>query len=148
MMRRGSAVGSVRSVWKVVTMGLRHCAHEFQHLIAPIARIETEFVLQADHVAGTVVGHFRRQVVGVRAGVVDDVDYAGIVVAQPGRLLDRRNRRHRLVGRQVHGVGRVAGKGCQPAGFRRVGRNEKRSNGIHWSLPVLVNKKSRRGRTP
>jgi len=35
--RRGSGAGSVKSVWNVVTIGLRHFTHEVQYAIAPLA---------------------------------------------------------------------------------------------------------------
>ena len=60
MRRRGSGAGCVISVWNVVTIGLRQALHKIQHTVAPFAGIEAELVLQADHVAGTVVGHFGR----------------------------------------------------------------------------------------
>ena len=138
MIRRGSGAGLGQERVERGDDGLAAETHEVQHLRSPLARVEAEFVLQAHHVAGAVVGHLRGQAVRVRAAVVDDVDHAGIVVAERGGLLDRRNRGHRLVRRHVHGVGRVPGKGCQSAGFRRIGRYEKGSNGIHWSPPVLV----------
>ena len=96
MMRRGSGAGSVKSVWNVVTMRLAAATHKVQHAIAPLARIEAEFVLQAHHVARAVVGHLRGQAVGVRAAVVDDVDHARVVVAKLARLLDGCDRGHRL----------------------------------------------------
>ena len=82
MMRRGSGSGSVKSVWNVVTMGLRQSRTKSNTLRSPIARIEAELVLQAHHVARAVVGHLRGQAVGVRAAVVDDVDHARVVVAK------------------------------------------------------------------
>ena len=80
-MRRGNGAGRVRSVWNVVTIGLRQ-PYEIQHALAPIARIKAELVLQAYHVAGTVVRHLGGQAIGVGAGVVDDVDHARVVVAK------------------------------------------------------------------
>ena len=97
-------------------------AHEVQHAPAPIPGIEAELVLQAHHVAGSVVGHFRREMIRLPLAVVDDVDHARIVVAERGGLLDRRNRRHRIVRRHVHGVRRVASESRQSAGFRRISR--------------------------
>ena len=122
IMRRGNGSGRVKSVWNVVTIGLRHSRTKSNTLIAPIAGIEAELVLQAHHVARAVVGRLRGETVRPRAAVVDDVDHARIVVAKRRRLLDRRNRGNRLARRHVHGVGRVPGEGCQSAFFRRISR--------------------------
>ena len=78
--RRGNGSGWVRSVWNVVTMGLRHSARSPTRE-APIARIKAELVLQTHHVAGAVVGHFRGQAVGIWAAVVDGVHHARVIVA-------------------------------------------------------------------
>ena len=51
---------------------------KFQHAIAPFAGIEAELVLQAHHIAGTVVGHFGRQAIRILAAVVDEMDHARI----------------------------------------------------------------------
>ena len=60
--------------------GLATSTHEVQDTDAPLTGIEAELVLQAHHIARTVVGHFRGQAVGGLAAVVDDVDNPRVFV--------------------------------------------------------------------
>ena len=56
--------------------------HEVQYVIAPLAGVKAELVLQAHYVARAIVGRFRGQAVGVRMAVVDHMDHARVFVAK------------------------------------------------------------------
>ena len=123
--RRGSGSGSVKSVWNVVTIGLRQSRTKSNTRHAPLAGVEAELVLQAHHVARAVVGHLRGQAVGVRAAVVDDVDHARIVVAERRASSGSPPTRTPAPAARSTASAEIPGERRQSALFRRIGRYEK-----------------------
>ncbi|MFN6314994.1 MAG: hypothetical protein ACK46M_26335, partial [Planctomyces sp.] len=79
-----------------------------------------ELVLEADHIAGAIVGDVCSPPAGIRDLVVDDVDNASVLSGVLMELLYCENSRYGLAGCQIHSIGRVFCKGRQPALFRRI----------------------------
>ena len=109
---------------------------KIEDLAAPFPRVEPEFVLQADHVAGAVIGDIRCETVGMRAVVADDVNHPRICVGDCTDLFDGGHRGNGLAGGEIDCISSVFRERRQTARFGRIGRDKEWAhNRFHRSPP-------------
>ena len=125
---------------------LRAGLHEVEDPSTPIAGIESKLMLQADHIAGPLVGDFRGEPVGIGATVVDHVGHPRITGRDRGKPLDGGDRGDGPAGGQIDRISGVFGERGQAARFRRIRRDKQRTNvGPHRTPPGWMARPEARG---
>ena len=136
--RRGSGAGWVSSVWNVVTIGFRQ-AHKSHHPRCPTRRDKVQTrAASSRHRRGhrwplrRPCGRHLDGRYQLRGPLVGRRSPAHVFFGSP-----RPKKLARAAARSTR-VGGILGERCQPALFRRIGRNKQRSDGVHWSPPMVA----------